>query len=492
MNKIELNSFFETDLSQWALSSTTGKKDEAIERIKKAFEENATSLDLSCLDLSSIPFCIGKLHNLEVLFLNINKLEFLPEELGNLSKLQFIALDYNKRLKDLPENLSKIPTLQAITTGGTEISNQTLKNILDQTRSFAAQDKLLKEKSSFQRQDLIFSTRPLKVQEQIDRVYATLRDRGMSWGYSGTIGLYNLLNFDDCDVIAQRIQKASPNKKDLYFIDLGAGHFSWVNSVASFLRHKYSDDKRHFHVIGVTGEGQPFDNKKVDGNVTTHKITGFKLENLLESFAQFDLQLIDSVEFIVTSWTLCHLVDPLGTLEQAYHLLSRGNGFLFGTGFEGHCSHVKEEYSFSATLSLAFGIHSYIARKRDSRPDDFALFRSVEDKYSRAKNKFAYNEAKPIENLNGMDNCFAQCRADLKQKCYEPHVDAGFGGGFHGFGTYVLEQLLGEDEKLLKYEGKRFKMPLFRHGLHFLKLYLDAYEYKTSASENKNDPFGHF
>ena len=90
----------------------------------------------------------------------------------------------------------------------------------------------------------------------------------------------------------------------------------------------------HFHVIGVTGEGYPHDEIEVNGNVTTHKISGFKLENLLESFPKFNLDLVDSVEFVASFWTLQHLVDPLGTLEQAYHLLTPGNGFLFGTGFQ--------------------------------------------------------------------------------------------------------------------------------------------------------------
>lgn len=118
-----------------------------------------------------------------------------------------------------------------IATGGTQVSLESLDTILKRPQSIDKRDALYKEVNFFQADLLLISKRPPKVQEKIDEVYTLLLKNGNDWLHKGTIGLYNLLNFDDCAVIAQRIEKASPNKKDLYFVDLGAGHFYWVDSV---------------------------------------------------------------------------------------------------------------------------------------------------------------------------------------------------------------------------------------------------------------------
>ena len=418
---------------------------QAVGRITRAFASHATQLDLSGLDIGELPACIGKLTTLKILNLAGTGLKSLPESLGQLTNLQALNLNYNRDLEDLPSSLGRISSLAFIATVATGISRRREQEIMSQIHSLQEQ----KKKGEFKRDSLLFSRRPPEVQVQIDRVHQSLVTTGTSWGHNGNIGFYNLLNFDDRDVITQRIDKAPPSKEDLYFIDLGAGHFSWVDNVSAFLRSKYSDDKRRFHVIGVTGEGGSVDVKKVSGNVTTHKISGFKLENLLESFEKLGLPLVNSVEFIVTSWTLQHLVDPLGTLEQAYHLLSCGNGMLFGDGFNGeryyHHREAGGRHALGAILSQAFGIHSYVAKRTDSsRPDSFALLRSDRGKHSYAKGTFVYNTQSPIIEIDGRYDCFAQCYANLT--CIKPAGDCIYdmGGGFYGFAPYVLEQLLGE------------------------------------------------
>lgn len=132
----------ETDLARWALSSSEKEKDKVVEKIQKVFQEQQDYLDLSFLQLASVPKCLGELSQLQVLLLNGNRLTSLPEELGRLTQLQVLALDYNHELKDLPKTLAQIPTLQNITTGGTGISSHTLHGIIDQNRASAAQKKL--------------------------------------------------------------------------------------------------------------------------------------------------------------------------------------------------------------------------------------------------------------------------------------------------------------------------------------------------------------
>ncbi|MBS0619851.1 MAG: hypothetical protein JSS61_00100 [Verrucomicrobia bacterium] len=332
---------------------------------------------------------------------------------------------------------------------------------------------------------LLFSTRPQEVQDKIDEVFNRLARKGTSdWGHNGAIGFYHLLDFKEQDVIAQRIEKT--RKKVMYFIDLGAGQFRWVDDVHQFLRSKYSGSKQHFHVIGVTAEGETNDRQQVDGNVTTHKITGFKLENLLESFEKLDLKLENSVQHIVCSWTLQHLVDPLGTLEQAYNLLDRG-GFLFGTGFVAANPYSEQKYGFGKLLSQAFGIHSYIVRRGTENADSFALIRDPDAvSFSRAKDNFTYNPSSPLFETAGRYDSFAACYAHINPKEVRESCDADFGGKFYGFTSYVLEQLIGNEPKWIRGSGNAFCcLPLFGTGGGLRERYLDAGNYQVDLEENR-------
>lgn len=106
------------------------------------------------------------------------------------------------------------------------------------------------------RNNLLFSKRPPEVQQRIDKVYNNLVTQNPSWGYGGNSGFYEILGFPDNQVIAQRIKQANPSKQDLYFLDLGSGHFAWVDSVKQYLAENYANSTIRFHVIGVSGEGK--------------------------------------------------------------------------------------------------------------------------------------------------------------------------------------------------------------------------------------------
>lgn len=319
------------------------------------------------------------------------------------------------------------------------------------------------------RKSLLYSTRPKEVQEKIDKVYLSLSQRyhGYGWGYDGSGGFYNYVGFKDAHVIAQRILNAPVQKKDLYFLDLGAGNFGWVDATSSFLCSKFKTSDHHFHVIGVTGDRAPRDEIEIRGNVTTHKISGFKIENLLDEFPKFKLNLVNSVEFIVCYWTLQHLVDYLGTLEQAFHLLTPGNGFLFGTGGRGE--------SESRNLGALFGMFSYIANAGiPAKLPFFALFRDrIPYHYSYGSQTFEYDRAWPLVETSFQFDSYAACVADLRWKKHVVEIMDPFGGGFYGCGTYVLEKLLGKSPKVVEFpNGKTLETSLFA-SLWYLKNYLD-------------------
>lgn len=337
---------------------------------------------------------------------------------------------------------------------------------------------------------LLYESRPKEVQDKIDQVHESLVRRGFSdWGHNGTIGFYHLLNFAEEEVIAQRIEQAWPKDKKLVFIDLGAGQFGWVDAVKSYLRREYKDSEHQFQVIGVTGEGEPFDATAVDGNITTHKIRGFKLENLLESFNALGFKLENSAQYIVTAWTLQHLVDPIGTLEQAYHLLDRNGGFLFGMGFI-HANPHSGPHGFGTMLGEALGVHGYIVKEAEGVPR-FAVYRDNEYRHSHARDHFSYKVSSPLIELDGGCDSFAGCVAELQVQHAADH-NSEFGGNFYGFGSFLLEKLIGYGKKRVVYNGLVSQVPLFgiRCSTNARKLYLDANNYEVEVRKPEALPEG--
>jgi len=75
--------------------------------------EKTISLDLSNKGLTSLPVEIGKLINLQYLYLNCNRLTCLPSEIGNLTNLRFLNLSKNS-LMSLPPEIGNLTNLRRL------------------------------------------------------------------------------------------------------------------------------------------------------------------------------------------------------------------------------------------------------------------------------------------------------------------------------------------------------------------------------------------
>lgn len=76
---------FASDIDRWSCESQKGKQEnraEAARRMKIAYETNASQLDLSGLDLQTLPPAISGLRNLKVLIVKSNKQLVIPSELN--------------------------------------------------------------------------------------------------------------------------------------------------------------------------------------------------------------------------------------------------------------------------------------------------------------------------------------------------------------------------------------------------------------------------
>ncbi len=95
-------------------------------KILEAFEKNLTSLDLSGLEMTSIPSVITeKLLNLTHLNLSGNQLRELPDSIANLSNMIELNVSYN-RLTCLPADIGKLKSLTML-----NLQNNNLKVLPD-------------------------------------------------------------------------------------------------------------------------------------------------------------------------------------------------------------------------------------------------------------------------------------------------------------------------------------------------------------------------
>ncbi|MCB1148810.1 MAG: leucine-rich repeat domain-containing protein [Chlamydiia bacterium] len=105
---------FVEGLDRWVADpNTTGNKEQARSRILFTFDHRLIFLNLSNLELSSIPHEIGLLSQLKQLNLEYNKISALPPAIGKLGQLQILDLSDNQ-LTILPNAIGQLPKLKEL------------------------------------------------------------------------------------------------------------------------------------------------------------------------------------------------------------------------------------------------------------------------------------------------------------------------------------------------------------------------------------------
>lgn len=175
---------------------------------------------------------------------------------------------------------------------------------------------------------LKWQDRPPEVQIKIDETFSSLS----SWLENGKDN-YFLVDVDAIK-LAKYLMTSNPTQKEFYFLDLGAGNFQWGDNLAMEI-NKFTDitDDIKVNIIGVRGEYNDGPEFSITGRCHIFKLGKFKLENLEESFENKGLHLTGKIDCIYTRMCFYHLVDPVGTLVQAYNLLKPHAGLFFGNGF---------------------------------------------------------------------------------------------------------------------------------------------------------------
>jgi Leucine-rich repeat (LRR) protein len=103
---------FQRELEAWVLDSSLGNKTEAAKRIARAHSKKKDDLDLSGLNLSTLPDIIRTLR-LKTLYLMMNQFETFPEIITAFPDLEHLFLNRNQLLA-LSENIGKLSKLQTL------------------------------------------------------------------------------------------------------------------------------------------------------------------------------------------------------------------------------------------------------------------------------------------------------------------------------------------------------------------------------------------
>jgi SAM-dependent methyltransferase len=179
---------------------------------------------------------------------------------------------------------------------------------------------------------LKWQDRPDNLKSREQEIFKILAHQVMShWEYNGS-EFYTIMDVAEEKLIHHLIT-SNHMQKEFYFLDIGAGKFQWGNSLAENINN-FSDipNDVKVHIIGVRGEqfqGPEYSNI---GKCHIYKFGKFNIENLETSFKSKGLELNGKIDGIFTRWCFRHLVDPVGTLQQAYDLL-KIKGLFFGDGF---------------------------------------------------------------------------------------------------------------------------------------------------------------
>ena len=119
LKKLSIIKTFKDNLQSWVNDEKQNHPENnqnintAQQRILKAFETEATLLDLSDLNLYSLPYCIGQLSALTELNVYNNQLVSLPESIRQLSALTKLYV-FDNKLTSLTESIGDLTNLTSL------------------------------------------------------------------------------------------------------------------------------------------------------------------------------------------------------------------------------------------------------------------------------------------------------------------------------------------------------------------------------------------
>lgn len=189
---------------------------------------------------------------------------------------------------------------------------------------------------------LSYKDRTAEINLAISRTFQAIADDTESrWSLYNGGSSYSICGIKERKLLRKIIIEASPEIKDFYALDIGAGDFEWGERLAVYLNAREDIPKDiTIHIIGIRGETNLGKAVEERGRCKLYEFGQFQIETLMDEFQKHGLQLVNKIDMIVSRWCFRHLVDPLGTFIQAYDLLRPKTGHFLFDGF--HFLHENE------------------------------------------------------------------------------------------------------------------------------------------------------
>lgn len=206
-------------------------------------------------------------------------------------------------------------------------------------------------------ESLHWNQRPEFIKLRIDQAYEQISSNpGSQWGVYNGSGAYNMAGIPD-ELLIEKIllDGISKGQKKFTFMDIGAGNFQWGKNITQFINTHplFSKEQIEVSIFNLRGEKEVEQPVVKEGVCTNYNYGSFKVENLEEEFKKRGHNLTGQVDFMVSSWCFRHLVDPTGTLLQAYEQLKPETGIILLDGFFREISGKEPKNNLGINLEFA-------------------------------------------------------------------------------------------------------------------------------------------
>ncbi len=181
---------------------------------------------------------------------------------------------------------------------------------------------------------LHWEQRPLEVQSKVDETFDAMASRKESgWLFNGA-DKYGICNVDEHTWFVTLIKKECSQRNNFYAMEIGAGNFSWSKALANTINQDTSlPENITVTILSLRGEQNPDQESIQDGKCHLLNLGAIKIEDLVDTLTHKSYWFQERVDLIISRWTFCHLIDPVGTLDQAFRYLRAETGLLLMDGF---------------------------------------------------------------------------------------------------------------------------------------------------------------
>jgi 2-polyprenyl-3-methyl-5-hydroxy-6-metoxy-1,4-benzoquinol methylase len=263
------------------------------------------------------------------------------------------------------------------------------------------------------------------VQTAIDCAYSNIRN-ALKWNFNGS-DEYHLMHA--CEAILLSSFAANPISS-IVLMDIGGGDGSWaLNMVKLMQKEKFRGKKIDIYTITGGRETKSEICKKCP-QVTLHFLNEVKIENIDKELEKRNCDLKNQANLIVSSKTMRHLVDPIGTLKKIVTLLNPKGGIFMSDGFLFKFEHSDKVQTFPwnneflvKTMQCGAIFRKPILFSSKEDYGDFIIVRDESCALSTIEREWEYTSKVISFDKEKKYDCISKKLTEFKQLANKPDTD---------------------------------------------------------------------